>query len=41
VKRIAAERDLKVVDARRSDAEHAAALAAPETVAAATSDEQE
>ncbi len=30
VKRIAAERDLKVVEARRSEAEQAAALAAPE-----------
>jgi DNA-directed RNA polymerase subunit beta' len=30
VKRIAAERDLKVVETRRSDAEQAAALAAPE-----------
>ncbi|MGO4909357.1 DNA-directed RNA polymerase subunit beta' [Pseudorhodobacter sp. W20_MBD10_FR17] len=34
VKRIAAERDQKVVDVRRSDAEQAAALAAPEPVAA-------
>jgi DNA-directed RNA polymerase subunit beta' len=34
VKRIAAERDQKVVDVRRSDAEQAAALAAPESVAA-------
>jgi len=34
VKRIAAERDLKVVEARRSDAEEAAALAAPAPVAA-------
>jgi DNA-directed RNA polymerase subunit beta' len=34
VKRVAAERDQKVVDVRRSDAEQAAALAAPEPVAA-------
>jgi DNA-directed RNA polymerase subunit beta' len=34
VKRIAAERDQKVVDVRRSDAEQAAALAAPESVVA-------
>ncbi|RUS65125.1 DNA-directed RNA polymerase subunit beta' [Pseudorhodobacter sp. E13] len=34
VKRIAAERDTKVVEARRSEAEQAAALAAPEPVAA-------
>ncbi|WP_022705587.1 DNA-directed RNA polymerase subunit beta' [Pseudorhodobacter ferrugineus] len=34
VKKIAADRDLKVVETRRSDAEQAAALAAPEPVAA-------
>jgi DNA-directed RNA polymerase subunit beta' len=34
VKRIAAERDLKVVETRRADAEQAAALAAPEVVEA-------
>jgi len=41
VKRIAAERDQKVVETRRSDAEQAAALAAPEPVVADTVESRE
>jgi len=41
VKRIAAERDQKVVETRRSDAEQAAALAAPEPAVADTVESRE